>query len=139
MASKNRNMLAGSKTKTPPGRPSDRLILALAGFIVLGIVLGVVALVKVSSPKAPPVAQAIVGKWVNATGGQMEFRADGSGYLPPTLETVPYSFTYSLPDDTHLVMKVAGQMLTVQIELVDDKLTWYTADPNVKYVYTRAK
>jgi hypothetical protein len=81
----------------------------------------------------------IVGKWVNSKGGEINFNADGTGYIPPAAGIEAYSFTYYFEDATHLVMKVAGQAMTVKIELVDDKLTWYTADPNVKYEYTRTR
>ena len=62
--------------------------------MVLGIVLGVVALVNVSSPKTPT-PQTIVGKWVNSKGGEITFTADGSGTIPAGPDIPAATFTYT--------------------------------------------
>jgi hypothetical protein len=115
--------------------------LVLGALVLGGAILGMVlAYSLVAHTSSVEVAQkAIVGKWVNSKGGELEFHADGSGYIPPSLGIESYTFSYYFQDATHLVMNVAGQTMTVQITLVDDKLTWFTADPKVKYEYTRAK
>jgi hypothetical protein len=112
------------------------------GVVILGgAVLGAVLAYRiVNRTSSVEMAQkAIVGKWMNSQGGELDFHADGSGYIPPTLGIEAYTFSYYFQDATHLVMNLAGQTMTVEITLVDDKLTWFAADPNVKYEYTRAK
>lgn len=113
----------------------------LGAVILAGAILGVVLAYRlVNRTSSVETAQkAIVGKWVNSTGGELDFHADGSGYIPPTPSSEAYNFSYFFQDATHLVMAVAGETMTVEIVLVGDKLTWFTADPNVKYVYTRTK
>jgi hypothetical protein len=81
----------------------------------------------------------IVGKWVNSQGGELDFYAGGSGYIPPVQDMQAYNFGYYFQDATHMGMTVAGKTMTVRIELAGDKLTWFTADPKVSYVYTRVK
>jgi hypothetical protein len=109
------------------------------GVVMVGTVLVVGLGMATRSASTVSVQKAIVGKWVNATGGEIDFHTDGSGYIPATADIQAYSFSYFFEDSTHLVMNLAGNTMTVNIVLVDDKLTWFTADPNVKYEYTRAK
>jgi hypothetical protein len=139
VANKKRKIAAGSKAKPPVKRLSDRLILALGGLVVLGIALGVVALVVYTHPATAPSSQTIVGKWVNPKGGEVNFDAKGTGMIPAGADVLTTTFTYVLQDDTHVVMNMNGQTLTVTIDLAGDKMTWFTADPNIKYEYTRAK
>ena len=79
----------------------------------------------------------IVGKWVNPAGGELDFYAGGSGYIPAVQDMQAYNFGYYFQDATHLVMTVTGKSMVVRIELAGDHLTWYSPDPNVSYVYTR--
>jgi len=137
--SKQRN--AGPKARRSAGRRLPVWSLVVGAVVLGGAALGVVLGYELATRTSPDVVaeKAIVGKWVNETGGEIDFYADGTGYLPPGFDIEAYGFTYYLQDATHLVMTVQNQDLTVEIRLARDKLTWYTADPNVKYVYTRVK
>jgi hypothetical protein len=143
VANKKRKTAASARTKPPAagpaGRLSDRLILMGAGVILLGIVLGVIVLVNTSSPQPVTLEQGIVGKWVNAKGGEVNFDAHGGGMIPAGPDVLTTTFTYLVRDESHILMNMNGQTLTVTIGLAGDKMTWFTADPNTKYEYTRAK
>jgi hypothetical protein len=144
VANKKRKTATGSKAKQlaarqPAGRLSDRLILMMGGLVVLGIVLGVIVLVNMSSPQPVTLEKGIVGKWVNSKGGEVNFDARGGGMIPAGPDVLTTTFTYVVRDDTHVVMNLNGQTLTVTIGLTGDKMTWFTADPNTKYEYIRAK
>ena len=137
--SKQRN--ADPKARRSAGKRLPVWSLVVGAVVLGGAALGVVLGYELATRTSPDVVaeKAIVGKWVNETGGEIDFYADGTGYLPPGFDIEAYGFTYYLQDATHLVMTVQDQDLTVEFRLVGDKLTWYTADPNVKYVYTRVK
>jgi len=133
---------SGSSAKRSPQRRWPLGLLVFGVAILGGAILGIVLAYQYMQTRTPTVEasqKAIVGKWVNQTGGELDFNADGSGYIPPYLDTQPYNFKYYFQDATHLVMAVAGETMIVEIRLVNNKLTWYTSDPNVKYEYTRKK
>jgi hypothetical protein len=109
----------------------------ILAFALLGVALGVGQATRTASVQAAQ--KGIVGNWVNSKGGELDFHADGSGYIPPTPGIEGYNFSYYFQDPTHFVMNVAGKTMVVEIALGDDKFTWFTADPNVKYDYARAK
>jgi hypothetical protein len=109
----------------------------ILGGAILGMVLAYRLVAHTSSIEAAQ--KGIVGKWVNSQGGELDFYANGSGYIPPTAELRGYAFSYYFQDASHLVMNLDRATMTVEITLVGEKLTWFTADPNVKYEYTRAK
>ncbi len=133
---------SGPSAKRSQKRHVSLGVLVFAAAIIGGAILGIVLGYQYMQSRTPSVQtnqKAIVGNWVNKTGGELDFRADGSGYIPPTLDTGAYNFQYYFQDATHLVMAVAGETMIVEIRLVNDKLTWYTPDTNVKYEYTRKK
>ncbi len=138
--SKRRDSVSSTKSSLWRRWPLGVLVFAVAivGGAILGIVLGY-QYMAARTPSVQASEKAIVGKWINKTGGELDFNADGSGYIPPTLDTEAYNFRYYFRDATHLVMAVAGETMIVEVRLVNDKLTWYTDDPNVKYEYTRQK
>jgi hypothetical protein len=135
MANKRRG--ANPKVKRPARVRVEAWVYVVGVAIVLVTVLGIGLATR--TPPSQPIQKAIVGKWVYAKGGELDFNADGSGSIPAVGDVGAYTFAYSFQDDTHLVMKVDQQTTVVRIKLVGDKLTWYTADPNVTYEYTRAK
>jgi hypothetical protein len=110
----------------------------ILGLVVVGTALGIgLSAVRANSVQA--VQKAIVGNWVLPEGGEIDFHAGGTGHIPAAADLPAYDFGYYFLDSTHLVMNVAGKPLTVHFELAGDTLTWYSPDPKVKYVYTRAK
>ncbi len=88
---------------------------------------------------APPLREAIVGKWSNAQGGVISFSADGTGVVPAAADLPAYNFTYSIPDEQHLQINVDGQDLTVGIKIDGDTMTWRNSLNNTAFVYTRMK
>ncbi len=118
--------------------------------ILLFLFLGVTACASVEpSPK-----QAIIGKWVNSGGGEINFNADGTGFVPGVEGQVPpYQFTYGFKDETHLAINIAnlptvetaslpivGQgEIVVEIKIENDKMTWHDGTGKVEFVYLRAK
>jgi hypothetical protein len=99
------------------------------------------------APPALPVAKTIVGHWVYEQGGAIDFYADGTGYIPAFEEGgfPAYTFTYTLPDETHLAIKLNGKpdeftdALVVGIKIEGDKLTWTNPSTGAETVYTRGK
>ena len=88
-------------------------------------------------------AKTIVGHWVNEQGGAIDFYADGAGFIPAFEEgSLPsYTFTYAIPDETHLAIKLNGEAdeLVVGIKIEDDKMTWRNPTTAAETVYTRGK
>jgi hypothetical protein len=116
----------------------------LAWIVVLAVVLFNAALILGAglaprSPSTAPVEKAIVGKWTYPKGGELDFNPDGSGYIPAVSDMGSIDFVYFFPDETHMVINMGTQVLTVTMHLAGDQLIWYTADPNVTYVFTRVK
>jgi hypothetical protein len=99
------------------------------------------------TPTALPAAKTIVGHWVYDQGGAIDFYADGTGNIPAFEEGgfPAYTFTYTLPDETHLAIKLNGKpdeftdALVVGIRIEDDKLTWRNPSTGAETVYTRGK
>jgi len=104
------------------------------------LVILVLGIVGCASPEPPP-EEAIVGKWVNPEGGEINFYADGSGLLPGIDGQIPaYQFTYSFQDETHVTISIAGVMeIVVEISIEGDKMTWYDRASETEFVYMREK
>jgi len=103
--------------------------------VLVILVLGIVGCV---SPEPPP-QKAIVGKWVNLQGGEVNFYPDGSGLLPGIEGQIPtYQFTYSFQDETHVTISIPGVMeLVVEVNIEGDKMTWYDRASETEFVYIR--
>ena len=116
-----------------------RVALVIFGLGVVGTLLFLAA------PRArPSLATAIVGKWVNSQGGVMTFNADGTGFIPGLDNQTPAipatTFTYSVPDATHVRLLVNGQPYVIEVKVEGDQLTWVVDQAgNIQNVYTRAK
>jgi hypothetical protein len=107
-------------------------------FILLMLCLSITACV--SQPKVPP-KQAIVGKWVNAGGGSIEFYANGTGFIPGIDGQIsPSNFSYSFTDDMHIQLEMGGPTaMVVEIKIDGDQMTWRSKTADVAFVYTRSK
>ena len=94
----------------------------------------------ISQPKVPP-QQAIVGKWVNAGGGSIEFYANGTGFIPGIDgQIAPTNFSYAFTDEMHIQLNMGGPTgLVVEIKIDGDQMTWVSKASNTSFVYTRRK
>jgi hypothetical protein len=105
--------------------------------ILLILVLGMVACVptKVAPEKA------IVGKWVNLQGGEMNFYGDGTGLFPGIEGQIPeYQFNYFFKDETHVAINIPGVIeVVVEVKIDGDEMTWYDRSSETEFVYMRAK
>ena len=110
------------------------LVVALA---VLGVAVGIGQAKRVTT--ADSAQKAIVGKWVNSVGGEIDFNADGTGYIPPAAGLQAYTFSYYFESASHLVMNMTGETMTVEIKLAGDKMTWVGPGSSGTYEYTRIK
>lgn len=108
-------------------------------FVFSIFIWGATACVGPASASIPLLQKNIVGKWANAQGGEIDFYADGTGSIPGVQDIPSYNFTYSFPDNTHLLVIVDGQNLKVGIRIDGDKMIWRNSDNNTEFVYTRAK
>src|SRR5262249_52662703 len=112
--------------------------------VVVGIGVSLFFLLQTTVFSRPALATTIVGKWVNSQGGVMTFNADGTGFIPGLEGQTPpipaTTFTYSVPDATHLRLLVNGQPIIIEVKIEGDQLTW-VVDPshNLQNIYTRAK
>jgi hypothetical protein len=124
-----------------------RRFLGASVFVLFLLMLLITACIPPpTAPPAPtplPAAKTIVGQWVNAQGGTIDFYDDSTGYIPAFEEGgfPSYTFTYTLPDETHLAIKLTGEAdeLVVGIKIEDDKLTWRNPSTGAETVYTRGK
>ena len=112
--------------------------------VVMGIGAITVFLLQVTVFSRPPLVTTIVGKWVNSQGGVMMFNADGTGFIPGLEGQTPpipaTSFTYSIPDATHIRLVVDGRPVVIEVKVEGDQLTWIVDQAhNVQNDYTRAK
>jgi hypothetical protein len=122
--------------------------------ILLFLLLGMAA----CAPSKPSPEQAIVGKWVNSGGGEINFYEDGTGFVPGFEEAgsesiPPFHFTYAFKDETHLVINMGNlpvvdttgspmtnrKELVIEIELKDDQMIWRASAGKVQYVYQRVE
>ncbi len=106
----------------------------------LGVLLIAMLMVAACTSKLSP-QKAIVGKWVNAGGGSIEFFSNGTGFVPGVQGQIPpYDFTYIFRDETHIELNVAGQTgLVVEIKIDGDQMAWISPGGGTQFVYTRAK
>jgi len=116
--------------------------------LILGLILifGVAACAPVSTPTPTPqpIEQAIVGKWVNDKGGEIQFYADSTGLIPGVTDANPpipdSKFTYYFQDEAHLGIVLEGQSaMVVGIKIEDDKMTWLNRFNSIQFTYTKAK
>lgn len=112
--------------------------------VVVGIGVITIFLLQLMVFSRPALATTIVGKWVNSQGGLMTFNADGTGFIPGLEDQTPAipatTFTYSVPDATHVRMLVNGQPYVIEVKVEGDQLTWVVDQAyNIQNVYTRAK
>jgi hypothetical protein len=112
--------------------------------IVVGMGVITIFLLQLTVFSRPALATTIVGKWVNSQGGVMTFYADGTGFIPGVEGQTPAipatTFTYSVPDATHLRLQINGQPIVIEVKVEGDQLTWVVDYAhNLQNVYTRAK
>jgi hypothetical protein len=112
--------------------------------IVVGIGVITIFLLQLTVFSRPALATTIVGKWVNSQGGVMTFDADGTGFIPGVEGQTPAipatTFTYSVPDATHLRLLINGQPIIIEVKVEGDQLTWVVdLAHNLQNVYTRAR
>lgn len=82
--------------------------------------------------------EALIGKWESTDGYQVEFFADGTGFIPGVAGSIPDStFEYTLNDDTHITLSMGGQNYAIEILIEGDELTW--KDTLGEVSYTRLK
>jgi hypothetical protein len=135
------------RTRTPPWRVArDRqfAIFWRVALVVVGIGVITIFLLQLTVFSRPALATTIVGKWVNRQGGVMTFYADGTGFIPGLEGQTPAipatTFTYSVPDATHLRLLINGQPVVIEVKVEGDQLTWVVDQAhNLQNVYTRAK
>ncbi len=108
-------------------------------YIVVLLIL-VLVMMACAPPKLPP-EKAIVGKWVNLQGGEINFYADGTGLFPGIEEQIPsYQFNYSFEDETHVAISIPGVIdAIVEIKIEGDKMTWHDRASETEFVYMRVK
>ncbi|MCX6030733.1 MAG: hypothetical protein NT169_15735 [Chloroflexi bacterium] len=125
-----------------------RPLIASTRVLILGLLLtfavAACASFPTPTPTPQPIEKAIVGKWVNPQGGEVNFYADNTGFIPGLKgepEDIPDSkFTYYFQDKTHLGIALEGQTSVVmEIKIEGDKMTWRSRTSNTEFVYTRAK
>lgn len=80
----------------------------------------------------------ILGTWKNTSGYTIQFKSGGIGFIPGVPGAIPDSnFTYTVKDESHIQMDVQGQVVTIQITINGDQLTW--TDELGEVSYTRVK
>ena len=135
------------RTRTRPWRATrdgQLAVLWRVALVVAGIGVITIFLLQLTVFSRPALATTIVGKWVNSQGGVMTFNADGTGYIPGLEGQTPAipatTFTYGVPDATHVRLVVNGQPFVIEVKVEGDQLTWVVDQAqNIKNVYTRAK
>ena len=107
----------------------------------LMLVLLAISIAACSSEPPPIPQKEIVGKWVNSSGGWIEFYANGTGFVPGVKgEIADASFNYSFTDNMHMLITIRGQLSTVvEIRVQGDKMTWMSQPNSVTFEYTREK
>jgi hypothetical protein len=84
------------------------------------------------------IKEEIIGIWMDKDGYSIQFRPDGSGFIPGVSGKIPDStFYYSIMDDSHVKIDLQGQSHTIGIDIKGDQLTW--KDTLGEVVYTRVK
>lgn len=130
-----------TKGLAPTKQSPVALLLAFPGYVIL--VLALLLGISACTTANVPLEKAIIGKWVNHQGGEIEFFADGTGFIPGLGgdDNVPDTkFTYVFPDDTHLSLLLTGQRaILIEIEIEGDRMTWRDSESNVEFEYRRAK
>jgi hypothetical protein len=124
------------------GRCTEAFKFAALALLTWGLIITLGLAACVPAEVSPE--KAIVGKWMNAQGGTIQFNADKTGLIPGLeegVEPIPDTpFTYYLQDDTQLEIVMAGQApVVVEIKIDGDKLTWRGQADSTEYVYRRAK
>jgi len=124
------------------GRCPEAFKFAALALLILGLIITLGLAACVPAEVSPE--KAIVGKWMNAQGGTIQFNADKTGFIPGLeegVEPIPDTpFTYYLQDETHLGIVMAGQSpVVMEIKIEGDKMTWRGQADNTEYVYRRAK
>ena len=124
------------------GRFPEAFKFAALGLLILGLMI-TLGLAACAPAKVPP-EKAIVGKWMNAQGGTIQFNADKTGFIPGLeegVEPIPDTpFTYYLQDETHLGIVMEGQSpVVMEIKIEGDKMTWFSRGDNSEHVYARVK
>ncbi len=95
-------------------------------------------LLSACSPSKKSLADAIIGSWKNTDGYTIEFKSAGQGFIPGVPGKIPDSdFVYTVIDDSHIQIDLAGQKNTIGISIDGDQLTWKDALGEVSY--TRVK
>jgi hypothetical protein len=134
------------RTGPAPWRSRDRQFAVFwrVALAVVGIGVITIFVLQLTVFSRPTLATTIVGKWVNSQGGVMTFYADGTGFIPGLEGQTPAipatTFTYTVPDATHLRLLVNGQTYVIEVKIEGDQLTWVVDQAhNIQNVYTRAK
>jgi hypothetical protein len=107
----------------------------------IAVLLILVLVMTACAPSKLPPEKAIVGKWVNSQGGEINFYTGGTGLLPGIEEQIPsYQFNYSFEDKTHIVISIPEVMeVVVEVKIEDDKMTWHDHAGEIEFVYMRVK
>ncbi len=89
------------------------------------------------NPKAR-LENSIVGNWLSSDGFSIQFKGDGSGFIPGVEGKIPDSqFVYTVIDGSHISINLGGRIFKIEILIDGDNLTWKDDLGEVKY--TRAK
>jgi hypothetical protein len=101
--------------------------------------LTVIMLVAVGcAPAKKSLGDEILGTWKNSEGFTIEFRPNGSGFIPGVAGKIPdSSFYYTVVDSNHIQIDLGGQKQAIEISVDGDQLTWKDQLGEVKY--TRVK
>ncbi len=98
----------------------------------------VLLLMTSCAPAKKTLADEILGSWVNKDGYSIQFKEGGTGFIPGVPGKIPDSaFTYTITDNTHIIIDLEGQVQTIQIQISGDQLTW--KDDLGEVAYTRVK
>ena len=109
----------------------------------LSISLVLIFLLSSCSFGGRPLSEDIVGRWINAEGYEVEFYADGQGFIPGLEGEIPIPdtpFSYRIEGGSKLLLTLAdGTTLELQVTIEGDRMTWDSTVDGFTFEYTRVK